>query len=326
MSRAGFIKEPSVKSKFGVGLAVIACFAAWGGGVAQGDPVSGQLVKGSGGKAKHLAIGLPKTLFRGVPDGALKLANKPFQSLILDQTGLTGNVTNPTDAMEMAKQLDDRELQLGVFHGFEFAWAQTRYPNLEPLVVAVPNVRQTQVYLVVAAKSDVASPGDLKDKNIGLAAESKDHVLVYWDRLLETEIGGRGKCQVRKCVSAKESLYDVVDNLIQATLVDSASFLSFAAECPGAAKKLKILQKSEVFPPAVIAYRKDNLDAETLKRCRDGLNGASRNPKATFMLNLVRLEGFDITPKNYDAQLKKSLELYPDSAIERISFEKLIDK
>lgn len=312
-------------SKIGVGLALL-FFAGWSGNIAQGDPVSGQLVKSSGGKAKNLSIGLPKTLFRGLPDGALKLANTPFKSLILDQTGMPGNVTNPIDAMEMAKQLDDRELQLGVFHGFEFAWAQSRYPNLEPLVVAVPNVRETQVYLVVSGKSTLTSPADLCTKTVGIPAESKDHVLVYWDRLLENDLGGRGRCQVRKCVSAKDALYDVLDNLIQATIVDSASFLSFAADCPGAAKRLKVLHKSEVFPPAVIAYRKDYLDAETLKRCRDGLNGAARNPKATFMLNLVKLQGFESMPKNYEVQLKRSLELYPDSAIERISFEKLIDK
>jgi hypothetical protein len=166
----------------------------------------------------------------------------------------------------------------------------------------------------------------LKGNTVGIAAESKDHVLVFWDKILETDLGGRKNCQVRKCISAKEALYDVVDNLIQATFVDSASFHSFAADCPGAAKKLRILQKSEVFPPAVIAYRKDYMDEGTLKKCRDGLNGASRNPKATFMLNLIKLEGFEICPKNYDTQLKRSLTLYPDSAIERITFEKLVDK
>jgi hypothetical protein len=114
----------------------------------QGEEVPAQLVKNS--KANQLAIGLPKTLFRGVPDGALKLANKPFQSLILDQTGLPGNVMNPADAMETAKLLDSREIHLGVFHGFEFAWAQSRYPDLQPLVIAVPQTRETQVYLVVA--------------------------------------------------------------------------------------------------------------------------------------------------------------------------------
>ena len=292
-------------------------------GTALADTIPSQLVKTS---KDSLHIGLPKTLFRGFPDNALNLANKPFQRLIQDQIGMPGNVLNAPNAMEMAKQLDAGEIQLGVFHGFEFAWAQARYPQLEPLVVALPMVRDIHVYLVVAANSKITSAADLKGKSVGLPADCKDHILVYWDKVIQTEVGGKKACTVQKSISAKEALEDVIDGQIQATLVDSASFLAFQADRPGRAKKLRILQKSDLFPPAVIAYRKGTMDDDVLKRCREGLIGASNNPRATFMLSLIKLDGFGRLPANYDQQLKKTLQLYPDSAIERISFDKLLGK
>ncbi len=87
--------------------------------------------------APPVRIGLVKTLFRDVPESLIEWGLRPMKALMEGQTGLSGDLIPSGDADRLACQLKDNDLQLGVFHGVEFAWVQQRYPTLKPLIIAV---------------------------------------------------------------------------------------------------------------------------------------------------------------------------------------------
>src|SRR5581483_4119811 len=82
-----------------------------------------------------LRIGLIGTLFRDVPETAVMAMMQPFATLMESQTGLTGQLIPAGDADDLGQQLANDKVQLGVFHGVEFAWARQKYPDLKPLVI-----------------------------------------------------------------------------------------------------------------------------------------------------------------------------------------------
>src|SRR5437879_5250843 len=72
-------------------------------------------------------IGLVQTLFRDVPEPMVQLLMQPFSTLMRSQTGLNGRIIMGGDAHELGSRLHEGTVDLGVFHGFEFAWAQQKY-------------------------------------------------------------------------------------------------------------------------------------------------------------------------------------------------------
>src|SRR4051794_31751019 len=87
--------------------------------------------------ATDIRIGLVGSMFRDVPEPMLQVLSKPFRSLMEDQAGVVGHVVSCGAAENLALQLKGQNVQLGVFHGFEFAWARKTNPDLKPLMIAV---------------------------------------------------------------------------------------------------------------------------------------------------------------------------------------------
>ena len=89
-----------------------------------------------GGQVKRIRIGLVPTLFRNTP-APLDVQLQPLKTLIHSQTGITGTLVVGGDAFDLARKLKENKVQLGVFQGFEFAWARQHNPGLRPLVVVI---------------------------------------------------------------------------------------------------------------------------------------------------------------------------------------------
>ena len=62
------------------------------------------------------------------------------------------------------------QLHVGVFQGYEFAWAQQKYPDLKPLAVAVNVYRYPIVYVIARRDGPAKSFGDLRGKTLGVPA------------------------------------------------------------------------------------------------------------------------------------------------------------
>src|SRR5262249_29476319 len=100
--------------------------------------------------------GKPSILHVGTTPGIL--ADKSKEEEARSRDGLVRFIKSETDFdsevvplsgyRELAEQLDKGQLQIGVFAGFEFAWAKERYPELRPLALAINEFPNQYVHIV----------------------------------------------------------------------------------------------------------------------------------------------------------------------------------
>src|SRR5260370_32159146 len=87
--------------------------------------------------APMVKIGLPADLCRDIRRTTVDFLMRTFSKLMQSETGLRGETVVLKGGDEVGQQLADNKVQLAVFHGFEFAWAQNKHKDLRPLVIAV---------------------------------------------------------------------------------------------------------------------------------------------------------------------------------------------
>lgn len=258
-------------------------------------------------------IGLVSTLFRDIPPAQLEFSTKMFRDLMQAQTGLTGTVVTASDASDLGRLLQEGKVHLGVFHGVEFAWAQERFANLEPLMIAVNRQRHLHANLVVHCNSAAKDFADLKQKTLALPCRSREHCRLFLERHCR-ELGSAPKEHFDKIVvhkSIEDALDDVIRGKVDAAVVDSVSLDFYGRLKPGPHSALKVLKCSEVFPASVIVYRKGAIKEATLQRFRKGLLEANRNPAGENTLKIMSLTAFELIPEDYQKTLSDIRKAYP---------------
>ncbi len=195
------------------------------------------MVPAQAADAPPVRIGLVKTLFRDVPESLIEWGLRPMKALMEGQTGLSGDLIPSGDADHLACQLKDNDLQFGVFHGVEFAWVQQHYPTLKPLIIAVNEHPYLRALLVVRIDGKIAAPANLKGKVVALPRMSREHCLLFLERrccpagaVPETYFA-----QVSKSADVDDALDDVVDDNVQAAVVDEVAFDAYRKNKPGRA-------------------------------------------------------------------------------------------
>src|SRR5207237_8453967 len=81
--------------------------------------------------APSIRLGIVRSLFRDIPEPLIKITMIPFQALMHEQTGMNCDLAAPMDAYELAKKLADRQVELAVFQGFDFAGVNEKYPDIK---------------------------------------------------------------------------------------------------------------------------------------------------------------------------------------------------
>ncbi|MBY0458479.1 MAG: phosphate/phosphite/phosphonate ABC transporter substrate-binding protein [Gemmataceae bacterium] len=256
-----------------------------------------------------MKIGLPESMFSGVPQALVQPAARPFQTMLEKQAGLTGEVVVARDHADLAKQLKDGKLDIAVFHGFEYAWVKQN-PELIPLVVTNPSVK-LQACLVVNTTSKAKGPHELKGEAVAVPGGTKAHCRLYFDQL-KTNLP-EGCCGVAKLktTSIEEAIDAVADDTCPAVLVDLATLTTYKKLKPGAGACLKVLDESMAFPAGVVVYRKDGFKPADVQKVRDGLVKCVGTPEGQRLTSLWRLKGFEEPNAAYQAELDKCLKAYP---------------
>ncbi len=257
-------------------------------------------------------IGMVRSMFRDIPPEMVQAMARPFRSLMENQTGLSGEVEHLPDAWALAEKLQRGETHLGVFHGFEFAWVKQRYPELEPLVIAVPPVRKLQGFLVVRADSAIHQLDDLDGKKVALPTGSREYSRLFLQRAIQSVVNIQQACP--DCI--ENALHELIDGQLAAVVSDAAALKSFEDRHPGKFAKLRILAESEVFPSTVVVYRRQGLEPGILTRFYNGLIKAHTTTQGRTLMMLWKLKGFEGIPQGYAEQLAACLRSYPppDSA------------
>jgi ABC-type phosphate/phosphonate transport system substrate-binding protein len=258
-------------------------------------------------------IGLVRTLFRDVPEPMVRLMMQPFNALMKEQTGMSGELIPCNDPCELGKRLHEGKMELGVFHGFEFGWAQQKYPDLRPLCIAINRHRNLTANVVVRSDGGASAISDLKGKIIALPRYLPGQCRLYLCRLCR-EAGSEPRQFFAKIITpgnVEEALDDVLRGKLQAAVVDGVSLECYAQVKSACFARLKVLKQSEVFPAAVVAYRQGAVDDSTLQRFRQGMVSASQTERGRDLMSMWKLTGFEDVPADYNTTLANIMRAYP---------------
>jgi ABC-type phosphate/phosphonate transport system substrate-binding protein len=285
--------------------AILACAAAALASLAAGGAEPAVLLIGSSGATTD-----PGARRREV-------ASRPtLQRFIKEETGLDNRVTHAKDWRDLADRLANGGFHLGVFEGYEFAWARERRPGLKPLAVAVNVHRYPVACLVVRRAGPVEGFAGLKGRPIYLPKEGPHHLRLFVEG--RCRAAGTTAATYFAKVTAQESvedaLDDVVDGVIAAAAVDRAALEAYQRRKPGRARKLRELTRSDPFPPPVVAYHGTALGEATRRRFLAGMLAAHRKEKGRTMLTYFRVTAFQAVPADYARALARSRKEYPAPA------------
>src|SRR5437879_3055251 len=105
-------------------------------------------------------IAIVKTLFREFPEPLMLALMEPFGLLWKAQIGGHSELT-AMDPGDLGEMLADGKVDIGVFHGIEFAWAQQEHRELGPLFIACNKQPHLRACLVVRAADKASALVDL---------------------------------------------------------------------------------------------------------------------------------------------------------------------
>jgi ABC-type phosphate/phosphonate transport system substrate-binding protein len=275
------------------------------------------VVSGHAGDKEVCRVGIAKSAFRDVPKDLLWFAGQPLEDLVKAHTGLDVRVTLDSEWPAVVRDLNNGNLQLAVLQGHEYAWAKEKCPDLQPLVCSVYRPKEVLAYLLVRHDCKAASLAELKGRQLVLAATLKDHARLFLEKRQAEEMSGTGFRAVAKVDTVHEAIQKVIDGEADLTVVDHAAWNYFQQLYPGPSQNLKVLGKSEQFPPTVLVYKKGGVDEGALNKVRAGLLNAHETTRGARLMGLIRIEKFDVIPDSYEETVRTCLKAYPTPPTEK---------
>ena len=270
--------------------------------------------RAAGQDGSLIRIGLIRSLFRDTSEPLMQIIMRPFKSLLESQTGVHGELVAGGDANNLAQRLKSGDCQLGIFHGFEFAWARQTMPELKPLLIAVPKQKRSlRAHLVVAAEDSPKNVADLKGKVVALPYMSREHCRLFLERRCVPAGASPAKFFSRLAIprDATDAIDDVISGTTAAAVIDDGDLESYRGNYPEYFAKVKVLLQSEAFPCAVIAYYPGKLSQELLDRFREGMQSAKDSRQGRQMMQLCRISSFEDVPGDFVKMLTDNAKAYP---------------
>jgi ABC-type phosphate/phosphonate transport system substrate-binding protein len=240
-------------------------------------------------------------------------ALETLRTFLKEETGMDNKIVREKNWQEVIDKLVKKELQIGVFQGYEFAWAQDKVPTLKPLMLAVQVHRYPTAFVVVQRDNKATDFAGLEGQSIAIPATSVGFPQLF----LEREALAKGKkleaffSKITRPEEPEDAIDDVVDGVVQSCVVDQSLLEHYKRRKPGRFARLKQVAQSQPFPPPVVAYKDKDLDEATLDRFRNGLIKASTKERGQRMLNMFHLTGFETIPDDFAKVLAETRKKYP---------------
>ena len=261
-------------------------------------------------------IAVVNTLTRGLPAAIVSIAMRPLKAYMESETGMGGDIVLGGDALELGKKLEDDTVQIGVFHGHEFAWAKKKYPKLEPIVICLNSSRNVRAVQIVLEKSKAESHADLKGGSLALPRENRAFCQLYAER--RCVVPGTKLEKFYKAVTTPVDCEDALDAVgrgkVDSAIVEASLWEAYRVNKPAWAKYMRVLQQSEIFPPGVIAYRQGKFSAKQADAFRNALLNAGKHPQGKEVMKSMRVAAFSTPPEKFGDILEASYKAYPPPA------------
>jgi len=264
-------------------------------------------------KPAVLRIGTSRSMLGDGQAKKEKGAMETLKEFIKEETGMDNDILPQKDWREVAEKMAKKDLHLGVFQGYEFAWAREKYPELKPLALAINVYRYPVAHVVTLKESAAKDFKGLQGQTVAIPATGQHFLRLFLER--EAETNGKsleaflGKVTTPE--TPEEALDELVTGKVQAVVADRASLDSYKRRKPGRFNKLKEVVHSQPFPPVVIAYYNQVLDTFTLMGFSKGVLEASKKEKGETILTLFRLSGFETPQEDFAKVLADTRKNYP---------------
>lgn len=240
-------------------------------------------------------------------------ALESLKSFVKTETGFANEILRQKGWHDVSTKLANGQLELGMFQGYEYAWARAQHPTLRPLALAVNGQTYRTAIVLVHQDNKVADFAGMANQSLALPRAGQAHLRFF---VVQQTLGLRKEPtaffgKITTPDNFEDALDDVVDGTVLAAVVDRVGLDAYQRRKPGRFARLKELVRSEPFPPPVVAYREGALDAATLQRLRGGLLGAGRKKEGERLFTLFRLTGFEEAPADFDKVVADTLKRYP---------------
>jgi ABC-type phosphate/phosphonate transport system substrate-binding protein len=263
---------------------------------------------------KVLRVGASGTLTPEKPGSAKESAAlSTLQSFIKNETGLDNVIVRCKSWQQLLERMVSGQCPLGVFQGYEFAWAQEKNAGLKPLALAINVYRYPKASVVVREDNTAANFADLRGQSFFIPAMGTAYLRLFIERQCQpfNKKPETFFSQLTSSEKIEDALDDVVDGPIKGLVADQATLEAFKRRKPARYNRLKPIVHSQPFPPAVIAFYNDFLERATMERLLDGLLNASQKEKGQTLLTLFRLTDFETPPSNFNQILMETRKAYP---------------
>jgi ABC-type phosphate/phosphonate transport system substrate-binding protein len=266
-----------------------------------------------------LHVGSTETFVaENVPEGSDPAAvEATYRDFIQTATGFGSDLVALESYEVLAERLAKGKLQLGVFMGYEFAWAQARYPKLKVLVANVNYHAFLYPVLVVNRDSPITDLAALRGKTLAFPRRGQGYgrLFISAQSRLAGQDPGVFLGHNDSFEDAETPLDDVVDETRQAAVVDRLSLEAYRHRKPGRFAWLKKLSESPPMPPALIAYYESKVDLQTVTHLRDALSEAHEQIRGEQLLMLFRQTRFAPPSRDFERVLADTRKTYPAPAV-----------
>jgi ABC-type phosphate/phosphonate transport system substrate-binding protein len=271
---------------------------------------------GRSDKADVFRIGLSGPLGSDTEGPKAKAAAAILQTFIKNETGMEDEIACQRDWRDLADKLTKGQLQVGVFQGYEFAWAQAQYPSLKPLALAITGPQHLTACLVTREDNTAVQFADLRGRSLCVPNTGQRHLRLVVERAARAE-GAEAATffsDIRSPQNVEDCLNGVIDGTVQAAVVDRAALEAYRESSPGRFNQLKEVMTSRPLPPVVVAFCDKVLDEPTVRRFQQGLVESRQKEKGRMMLTFFQLTAFEAAPDDFGQSLAQTREAYPPPA------------
>ncbi len=272
-------------------------------------------------KIPVLHIGTTETVVEeNVPEDSDETAVEAiYRQFIQAETGFGSDLVALENHEVLAERLASGKLQLGVFMGYEFAWAQARHPRLQVLAVGINQHAYRYPTLVVRRDGPASALVDLRGKTLALPRSGQGYgrLFVAAQSRLAGQDPGAFLGHIDSFSDVETALDDVVDGIQEAAVIDRFGLEAYQRRKPGRFARLQKLSESPPMPPALLAYYDGNLDPQTVTRLRDGLTQAHKRKEGERLLTLFRLTRFAPPSRPFERVLAETRKTYPAPALKK---------
>jgi ABC-type phosphate/phosphonate transport system substrate-binding protein len=123
--------------------------------------------------------------------------------------------------------------------------------------------------------------------------------------------------QVPRPLDIEVALDGLVDGRVQAAIVDVVGLDAYKQRKPTRFDRMRIVQKSEIFPASVIAYRAGTFDDAAVNLLKQRMANSTQNRLTQQLLTLWKLTAIEPVPPDFEETMANILKCYPPPATQQ---------